>query len=272
MKFPVLTALIAGASVASYAAASPLRVVVVTNAEVPSNIRFGKAVNPDVAQIVKPVFKANMASGAEIQEAGPLRGGRGPCHGGKIRAEVMHLSNKFRQALGLPIIEAYAKAEVEHDLVHIMPHPFIGAPVRLEGEIPVRYHDHPDHPNHPDHPHKHHRHHKHHKHHKHIKHIKKHIKAFLKRIHTALLALGPWEGRAVAFVLGCGIGVLLRMFWVISVIAFRMIRGRREEPQYIEVVYEHYTDAENILVPPPHYVCEKGDNEVTDAKKQIDEA
>jgi hypothetical protein len=48
---------------------------------------------------------------------------------------------------------------------------------------------------------------------------------FLHRAHRALMALGPWEGRIVAFVLGCGIGVLVRMFFVLTVLLVRAIRG-----------------------------------------------
>jgi len=48
---------------------------------------------------------------------------------------------------------------------------------------------------------------------------------FLHRVHHALMSLGPWEGRIVAFVLGCGIGVLLRMFWVLAVLLVRAFRG-----------------------------------------------
>jgi hypothetical protein len=44
------------------------------------------------------------------------------------------------------------------------------------------------------------------------------------RLQRSLNALGPWEGKVVAFVLGCGIGVLLRMVWVLSVIAYRPSR------------------------------------------------
>ncbi|KZT04180.1 uncharacterized protein LAESUDRAFT_761286 [Laetiporus sulphureus 93-53] len=77
---------------------------------------------------------------------------------------------------------------------------------------------------------------------------------FLRRIHFALMALGPWEGRAVAFVLGCGIGVLLRMVWVLGVVVARSLSGRRtEEPA--ESVFD--IDAEDILVPPPQYTDEK---------------
>ncbi|KAI9437624.1 hypothetical protein H4582DRAFT_1956463 [Lactarius indigo] len=48
---------------------------------------------------------------------------------------------------------------------------------------------------------------------------------FLHRVHRALMALGPWEGRIVAFVLGCGIGVLVRMFWVLTVLLVRALRS-----------------------------------------------
>jgi len=49
--------------------------------------------------------------------------------------------------------------------------------------------------------------------------------------------LGAWEGRAVAFVLGCGIGVLLRMFWVLAVVTYRTFKGQHEdEHEYSPVV------------------------------------
>ncbi|KAF9449636.1 hypothetical protein P691DRAFT_812046, partial [Macrolepiota fuliginosa MF-IS2] len=82
------------------------------------------------------------------------------------------------------------------------------------------------------------------------------------RIHNALMALGPWEGRAVAFVLGCGIGVLLRMFWVLSVVTCRSICGDRDDG-YIQVaVIEEHLDAEDIAVPPPTYT-------IVDEKDQV---
>jgi hypothetical protein len=48
---------------------------------------------------------------------------------------------------------------------------------------------------------------------------------FLHRAHRALMSLGLWEGRIVAFVLGCGIGVLVRMFFVLTVLFVRAFRG-----------------------------------------------
>ncbi|KZT65332.1 hypothetical protein DAEQUDRAFT_731492 [Daedalea quercina L-15889] len=74
---------------------------------------------------------------------------------------------------------------------------------------------------------------------------------FLRRMHFALMALGPWEGRAVAFVLGCGIGVLLRMVWVMGVVVARAIGGRRSDEDAPEAVFD--ADAEEIVVAPPVY-------------------
>ena len=57
---------------------------------------------------------------------------------------------------------------------------------------------------------------------------------------------------------GCGIGVLLRMFWVMAIVVARTIRGG-DSTADIEVhdilVFE--ADAEDILVPPPQYTDEK---------------
>ncbi|KAF8068603.1 hypothetical protein FPV67DRAFT_1668681 [Lyophyllum atratum] len=65
----------------------------------------------------------------------------------------------------------------------------------------------------------------------------------LQRVHVALMVLGPWEGRAVAFVLGCGIGVLLRMFWVLAIVSYRLIKGPKEDenkdPSYYRALIEH---------------------------------
>lgn len=78
---------------------------------------------------------------------------------------------------------------------------------------------------------------------------------FMERLHIALMALGPWEGRAVAFVLGCGIGVLLRMLWVLAIVSYRLIKGPKEdENKYTEIlVVEEYDDAEMVAPAPPTY-------------------
>jgi hypothetical protein len=81
----------------------------------------------------------------------------------------------------------------------------------------------------------------------------------MKRIHLALMTLGPWEGRAVAFVLGCGLGVLLRMLWVLSVVTFRTIKGdrREQEESYDYIPVLNQLDAEEIFVAPPVYIVDE---------------
>ncbi len=63
--------------------------------------------------------------------------------------------------------------------------------------------------------------------------------------------LGRWEGRAVAFVIGCGIGVLLRMFWVLAVVSFRTVRGPRGgyAPVSTSVMEECDSDDETVVSP-----------------------
>jgi hypothetical protein len=50
---------------------------------------------------------------------------------------------------------------------------------------------------------------------------------------------------------GCGIGVLIRMFWVLAVIAIRSIRGKKQPEEFLsdEVIFE---EEEHLL--PPQYV------------------
>ncbi|KAI0369617.1 hypothetical protein BV20DRAFT_945602, partial [Pilatotrama ljubarskyi] len=87
--------------------------------------------------------------------------------------------------------------------------------------------------------------------------------SFLRRVHHALMALGPWEGRAVAFVLGCGIGVLLRMMWVMVLVAARAIRGPSRGEESDEDGYDVVFDDEaELLVPPPQYTVVAGNEAV----------
>ena len=53
--------------------------------------------------------------------------------------------------------------------------------------------------------------------------------------------------------IGCGIGVLLRMMWVMGVVLVRAVSGRRgdEDAHEAEAVFD--ADAEEILVAPPQY-------------------
>jgi len=73
---------------------------------------------------------------------------------------------------------------------------------------------------------------------------------FLQRAHRALMALGPWEGRIVAFVLGCGIGVLVRMFFVMTVLLVRVLRGGSVSEPEEEISVFVLTDE---IAPPYEY-------------------
>ncbi|KAJ7057626.1 hypothetical protein C8F01DRAFT_991648 [Mycena amicta] len=80
----------------------------------------------------------------------------------------------------------------------------------------------------------------------------------LMRVHFALMSLGAWEGCAVAFVLGCGIGVLLRMFWVLTVLSVRALRSTGTSSStvdyyYAELEVEAEADAEEIFIAPRMY-------------------
>jgi hypothetical protein len=169
--------------------------------------------------------------------------------GSKIRTKALEISNVFRQALGLPLIETHHKMIAAEPAAEHVTH---GGLIRL---IPVKTINvgavNPaiagDNQGTPVFRKKHHGHHKHNQ--------RLHAKSFLVRMTAALMALGPWEGRAVAFVLGCGIGVLLRMFWIMSLLTYRMMKNRPEQETGYIVIAE--SSAEDILVPPPHYTDEK---------------
>jgi hypothetical protein len=79
---------------------------------------------------------------------------------------------------------------------------------------------------------------------------------FLHRVHRALISLGPWEGRIVAFVLGCGIGVLLRMFWVLTVLLARSIRNTPEHEEETIFVFSEE-------VAPPYREIEEKPSDAT---------
>jgi hypothetical protein len=92
-------------------------------------------------------------------------------------------------------------------------------------------------------------------------------RSFFGRLHRAFLTLSPWEGRALSFVVGCGIGVLLRMLYVFSVLAYRCFfvqpRLRPEDRQEEERAPATDATAEQqplMQAPPPEY-NEKGGSE-----------
>jgi len=220
MKFSVLPLLVAGAGFAQLVSASPIRIIIT---EVSSNLRFGHAVananNVNVAHLVP------LGPPTNLDDAGrPKKPHHHSC-GGALRNKAILLSNAFRKALGFSVIEDHPRPMKEH-IVHFPIH-FASGPPPLENE----------------HSHGHSR-------------TKHHHGSFMRRMHHALTALGPWEGRAVAFVLGCGIGVLLRMVWVMCIITYRLIKGGRdEEADYAVFIFEQ--DPEELVVPPPQYTDEK---------------
>ncbi|TRM70412.1 hypothetical protein BD626DRAFT_477377 [Schizophyllum amplum] len=229
MKLSILSTLVAGAALLQQAGASPIRVVVFSNgpADVASHIRIGKpaadhGAMPDLAVMRSEVPRAR------------------PCHGrgrGRFNDKAIEISNVFRQALGMPLIEASSEQHrpLDHPHHHMRPDGPMPVMTMMHGEevsaVPPAHHEH----------------------HHHWVHFHHHDReSFLRRVHFALMTLGPWEGRAVAFVLGCGIGVLLRMLWVLAVVSYRTVRGGSDEAEY-QIVCEQMDDAENIVVPPPNY-------------------
>jgi len=180
---------------------------------------------------------------------------KGPCGRNRFRQKAVEISNLFREALGLPLITSSSHHGHDDGRVRILP--FIGTPNLLlpvhgkdgGGAVEVVNIDAP-HDGHRDH-HGYHPHGRHRHHHKGHHHLGK--GTFINRIQYSIMNLGRWEGRAVAFVLGCGIGVLLRMFFVLAVVMYRSVKGRRAEEQH---EYSQITIIEEIVNnpnPAPQY-------------------
>lgn len=271
MRLSILPILLAGAGIVSQVSAEPLRLLAESPSNANANIRFGHALananvngnddSDNVARLVRPSLV--MTTSTEVK-------GKHHFCGASLKAKALRMSNAFRHALGLPLIEMgdhdTFKGEIASNPgpvsgeLHILPIAVQASSSEKENSGDVKellpdgsvlrvYHHHEAE--------SHHHHHEAGSHH-HNHHDMKHKKAgsFLRRVHRAIMALGLWEGRAVAFVLGCGIGVLLRMFWVMSVLAYRTVRGERlEEVSHGYIMFEH--DAENNFVPPPEYTDEK---------------
>ena len=190
----------------SLVASEPIRVIEnASNAN--ANIRFGHALananvngnDDDVARIVRPVVLVKPAF------QGNDNGLSHHFCGASLREKAIRLSNAFRHALGMPLIETNVALPTPGE-VHILPLGYPPHDVMLhpqdeldEDGHPGKHHggERPHHHGDSEHEHHPHRHHGHHGPHGH-----KHRKTFLRRIHRAIKALGPWEGRAVAFVLG----------------------------------------------------------------------
>ncbi|KAF5328784.1 hypothetical protein D9619_011543 [Psilocybe cf. subviscida] len=240
MKLSALGALVLGAGIVQVAAV-PIRVILVSTSIQEGgapldHVRFGHAVpylKPDVAQMMAP------------GEGGRHHVHR-PCKGrmGAVRQKSIEISNQFRKALGWPLIEPH----------HHMHHPHHAQPMKttIEG-----WHPHPDRRPRPSRPY--------------FQLVSGQGNfrgdGFTSRLMYSLANLGRWEGRAVAFVLGCGIGVLLRMFYVLFIVAYRAVRGPREdEHEYSHVIM---FEAADVADAPPSYASPADEKLALDSHNKI---
>jgi len=200
----------------------------------------------------------NPAHAVQMPDNTPKSGGpapmgrmRRPCGGAnRLNQKAVELSNFFRQALGLPLIAGGHPGHRDGD-VRILP--FVGTPstfapahAEMEGGVKVYNFSNIPHPrpHHAPHGHGHHR---------------LGGGSFVNRIHYSLMNLGRWEGRAVAFVLGCGIGVLLRMIFVLGVVMYRAVKGQRgDEHEYSQItIIEEIVDTPKSAPPTYTYTVDE---------------
>lgn len=247
-----------------------------------TNLRFGHAIPTPVPWGVAKVEDGRLkaAPGAH----------RRPCpgrsRGGRFRHKAIEVSNMFRQALGLPLIETahhHHHRPNKGDGNKFQMLPFIGTPptfielkepgVSMDGKTrggdavhifspqTNRWTTEGIHYSRP--------------------------KSFSGRLHRAIMSLGAWEGRAMAFVFGmsfspihypaasltyfvsgCGIGVLIRMFFVLALVAFRSFKGKEKACISLEDVDEQrlVVDAVNAETTPPTYTYADEKTSIEDAK------
>jgi len=228
MKLVRFATIIAVAGVAQVLAV-PLLVITSTSGNtVAQPIRFGHAVPmPD-----------NTGGPA------PMGRMRRPCGGAnRFNQKAVELSNFFRQALGLPLITGNVK------IIPFVGTPSTFAPVHTEMDGGVKVYNFSNIP----HPRPHHAPHGHgHRH-------RLGGGSFVNRIHYSLMNLGRWEGRAVAFVLGCGIGVLLRMVFVLGLVMYRAVKGQRgDEHEYSQItIIEEIVDTPKSAPPTYTYAVDE---------------
>jgi len=196
---------------------------------------------------------ANSEAWSNITPGKPQRLNSRPGCANKFRNKAVALSNKFRITFGLPPIDpsaGFVHPRPDHHHHHHLPHVEHVTVSLTNGEQSSNPQPAPHHGHHGHHGFMHHGHGFHH--HTHPR-QGWHHSSFLNRLTFALMALGKWEGRAVAFVLGCGLGVLLRMVWVFSVLLIRA--GRRSEPEESEYEsVEYFVLEEEAEEQPPTYV------------------
>ncbi|KAF9557965.1 hypothetical protein CPC08DRAFT_28275 [Agrocybe pediades] len=254
MRFSTFTtAVIAAAGVGEcIQTATPIRIIV-------SSERFDlNGERPSFAGIqgLPKAVPVGQAHHIQHVQTGRMRVGCAGARMNRFRQKGIEISNAFRKALGWPLIAEPSivhvppmeskPGEIPKGMVQIMP--FIGTPqptikvVEWTGNKDASVHRLPPNHVHHHHPHGHRFHHG--------------VPPFAVRLHHSLMNLGRWEGRAVAFVLGCGIGVLLRMFWVLAVVFYRAVKGSKaEEHEYTHIIIDagDVDDETVVHSPPPTY-------------------
>ncbi|OJT15847.1 hypothetical protein TRAPUB_2836, partial [Trametes pubescens] len=265
-------------------ASAPIRVVVTTHQEVSSSGHYVGQLPPLPLDGTVASIRLSHIDIHDHQQ----HGGNGRHFCQSMRAKALEATNRFRAMFGLdPValeaipmpmpMHAQQRKHGEHqggedDFVHILPHPlnvegvpmsketldrfkalanapilpFVGTPVRPAFAMEDSQEGSGWAVGRPAHR---------------FQRFHRHHGSFLRRVHHALMALGPWEGRAVAFVLGCGIGVLLRMMWVMVLLTARAIRGPSGEDTD-ESGYDVVFDEAELLVPPPQYTVLAGSEAV----------
>ncbi|KAG8957786.1 hypothetical protein FRC03_009819 [Tulasnella sp. 419] len=89
--------------------------------------------------------------------------------------------------------------------------------------------------------------------------------SFLHRLHHAMTLLTPWEGRAVSFVFGCGLGVLIRMVYVLILV---LVRSRKAKTSPVALPEDGEEQAP-LYVAPPNYVVDEKKELPTSAEPQV---
>lgn len=195
-------------------AAAPLKVVVITSSPFPN----------DVSGAVMP-FRLGHAAGisrlptlANSETSKAIYQHYPPnisCARAKMVQRVRDITNRLRAAFGLPLLEVSHIAIGTSEEARILPY---------ESKEPVK-----------------------------LRRPRRRAQTFLRRLRRSVAALSPWEGRALSFVVGCGIGALLRMFFVFTVLVFRSLKcSRKPAIQLDDQAYDDIPQLVSIASPPAY--------------------
>ncbi|KAK1235557.1 hypothetical protein PQX77_001210 [Marasmius sp. AFHP31] len=237
-----IAAFLAIAGAGALVSASPIPEPAVDNEFNPNRLHYGLGVAPrSIAQEKPRIISITTFTSTSTDGKVPCAGARA-----RFRQKSLEMSNSLREALGLPPIKV-DEFVPKGPVAPVVPVAWFVSPNEGLGKQPHHGNGHVDRP-------------RFHAHHHHGPHFHAHRDgSFMMRLHYALMSLGRWEGRAVAFVLGCGIGVLLRMVWVLVVVGYRAIKGsndNEEEDGYLRLDGAEM-DAEEIFVAPPQYFVDE---------------